>query len=75
VYEQFKSTVETDLTLAEALPLLPLAASVNSNGQIHRYAIGPDNVDGFTTSSGGAVLLPQRDEVRAIMEQALSSGQ
>jgi polyisoprenyl-teichoic acid--peptidoglycan teichoic acid transferase len=73
LYEQYKQTVITDLGITDVLPWLPLAASVNGNGQIHRYAIGADNVDSFTTSSGGAVLIPQREDVITIMKQALSS--
>ncbi|MEX1071252.1 MAG: LCP family protein, partial [Anaerolineales bacterium] len=73
LYEQYKQTVVTDLGIGDILPWLPLAATVNGNGQIHRYAIGAGQVDSFTTSSGGAVLLPKRDDVKTIMKQALSS--
>lgn len=75
LYEQYKQTVITDLTIGDILPLLPLAAKINGNGQIYRYAIGPDQIESYTTSSGGAVLLPKRDEVKNVMLQALSSPQ
>ncbi len=73
LYEQYKTLVRTDMGLADALALLPLAGAVGSNNQIHHYAIGPDEVTPWTTFSGGAVLLPIRDDVLAIMQQALSS--
>lgn len=75
LYDQYKTLVTTDIGLTDALALLPLAAAVGSNNQIHHYAIGPDDVTSWTTSSGGAVLLPIPDLVRAIMQQALSSQQ
>lgn len=73
LYEQYKNMVKTDLGIADILPLLGLATAVSGNNSIHRYGIGPDQVNSWTTSSGGAVLLPQQDKVRPIMEQALSS--
>ncbi len=75
LYDQYKTLVTTDIGLTDTLSLLPLAAAVGSNNQIHHYAIGPDDVTPWTTSSGGAVLLPIPDLVQAIMQQALSSQQ
>lgn len=73
LYDQFKQTIETNMGIAEILPFVPLAATVNGNGQIHRYAIGPSDVESYRTQFGAAVLLPKRDVVREIMLQALSS--
>lgn len=73
LYDQYKTLVTTDIGLTDALSLLPLAAAVGSNNQIHHYAIGADDVTPWTTSSGGAVLLPNADLVREIMKQALSA--
>lgn len=75
LYEQYKTLVSTDLGITDALSLLPLASAVGGNNQIHHYAIGPNDVTPWTTSSGGAVLLPIREDVLAIMKQALSSPQ
>lgn len=73
LYEQYKQTVITDLGIEDILPLLPLAADLGSTGNIHRYAIGPEQVESFTTSGGGAVLLPMYDAILEIMRQALST--
>ena len=75
LYEQYKQVVTTDIGVADILPFLPLAATISGNGEIHRYAIGSSEVDPYTTSSGGSVLVPKRDAVRAVMVQALSSPQ
>jgi LCP family protein required for cell wall assembly len=73
LYEQYKQTVITDIGFADILPLLPLAVDLGSSGNIHRYAVGPEQVDSYTTSGGAAVLLPKYDVILEIMRQALSS--
>lgn len=73
LYERYKATVTTDLGIAHILPLLPLASSLADTSNIHRYAVGPDQVDSYTTSGGGAVLLPDYALILDIMRQALSS--
>jgi len=75
LYEQYKTLVRTDIGISDALSLLPLTRAVSSNDQIYHYAIGADDVMPWTTASGGAVLLPIREDVLAIMKQALSSPQ
>lgn len=73
LYKQYQQTVTTDLTLEHLLPLLPLAAELGAgNGKMARYAIGADLVTSFTTSSGGAVLLPNTTLVLEIMRLALN---
>jgi len=73
LYEQYKQTVITDIGIADILPLLPLAADLGGSGNIHRYAVGPEQVDSFTTSGSAAVLLPNYDAILEIIRQALSS--
>jgi anionic cell wall polymer biosynthesis LytR-Cps2A-Psr (LCP) family protein len=73
LYEHFKNTVTTDISIEHILPMLPLAADIAETGNIHRYAIGPEQVNSYTTSGGGAVLLPLYDSIIGIMQQALNS--
>jgi len=73
LYEQYKQMVTTDMGIGDVLPLLPLAASVNSSNQITRYLIGPNDVTSFRTSGGSAVLLPNREAVTAILGKALGA--
>lgn len=72
LYEQYKQSVATDMEIGDALALIPLAASLaGGEGSIARYAVGPDQVDSYTTSGGGAVLLPDLEAILEIMRQAL----
>jgi LCP family protein required for cell wall assembly len=73
LYEQYKQTVITDIGIGDILPLLPLALELSNNGNIHRFAIGPEQVQPYTTSGGGAVLLPIYDDILEIMRQALNT--
>jgi LCP family protein required for cell wall assembly len=73
LYEQYKQTVVTDIGIVDILPLLPLAVDLGSSGNIHRYAVGPAQVDPYTTSGGAAVLLPKYDVILDILRQALNS--
>jgi len=61
LYNLFKSSVETDLTLADILPLLPLANKLSDTSQVQRYAVTPEYVTSWTTETGAAVLLPNQD--------------
>jgi LCP family protein required for cell wall assembly len=73
LYEHFKNTVTTDISIEHILPMLPLAVDIAETNNIHRYAIGPEQVNSYTTSGGGAVLLPVYDVIISIMQQALNS--
>jgi len=70
----YQQNVFTDLSLADIQPLLPLAQSVGQSGNIQSYYIGPQQVLPYTVPSNGAqVLLPIREAVLAVMQQALGS--
>lgn len=76
LYDQYKQTVTTDVEFAHILPLLGLATDLaTGSAQTARFAVGPEHVSSYTTSGGGAVLLPNRDAVLEIMRQALSVDQ
>ncbi|MEX2143914.1 MAG: LCP family protein [Anaerolineales bacterium] len=73
LYAQYQQTVTTDLELKDLLPLFPLASDLSAGqGEIARYAVGVDLVTPFTTSMGGAVLLPNFDQVLEMMRLALN---
>ncbi len=73
LYNIYKQNVTMDLTLEDLQPFLPLAAQLGETDLIYNYFIGSENVTHFRTSGGAAVLLPKREEIIAIMRQALSS--
>lgn len=73
LYSQYQQMVRTNITLADALALLPLATAIRDSQNINRYSIGPDDVTPWRNSVGSAVLVPNQERVRRIMLQALSS--
>jgi LCP family protein required for cell wall assembly len=72
LYQSYRTYVETDLTPADILPLLPLASQVMDTSDIRRYVIGPNLVTDWITPQGAMVLLPHHDEIEAILIEALA---
>jgi LCP family protein required for cell wall assembly len=72
LFETFKHTFQSDMTLEEVLDLLPLAASLALEpDQVQRYRIDQTMIESFRVpSSGASVLLPKRDEIGTLLEQA-----
>ncbi len=65
LYEIYKDMVTSDLSLADILPMLPLAAKVATDrSRIKNYFVGSGQVTGWVTPAGAMVLLPNRDKVR-----------
>jgi LCP family protein required for cell wall assembly len=75
LYEQYKNTVQTDLTLSDILPLLPFASAIGDSGSIERYAVGADMVTLTRNSVGASILIPDWDQILPMMAQALNSPQ
>lgn len=72
LYNQFQGTVETNLPLAEVVPLLSLADDFLS-GSIGRYAVGPGQVSNWITPGGSQVLIPNKPAIQAILRNALNA--
>jgi len=71
LYQALRGAVVTDLTLQDALDLLPTLQTIDSN-QIQRYEIGIDQVVPYVMPASGAdVLLPRPDAIRQVLLQAL----
>lgn len=70
--EIYESQVESNITPSEGLSLMRWAISKDSNENIRRYAIGPNEVTSWTSPGGGAVLLPNHALIQEILRQALS---
>lgn len=72
LYTQFQGTVETNLPLAEVVPMLSLADDFLS-GTIGRYAVGRGQVSNWVTPGGSQVLIPNKPAIQAILREALNS--
>jgi polyisoprenyl-teichoic acid--peptidoglycan teichoic acid transferase len=71
LFEEFISTVETNLTVGAILPLLPLASTIADGSHIRRYTIGPAQVIPYVTGGGAQVLLPKEDAIWQIIKEAI----
>lgn len=72
LYGTFSSFVQTDMTLEDVLPLVPLAGRIAAEpGGIHRYTLDPNLAQGWRVPySGASVLLPQREGILAMLQEA-----
>lgn len=74
LYNQFNYLVQTNLTLEDILPLVPLGSSLATDtSRIRRVTIGPDMVTSFRVPySGAAVLLPDREAIQAMLQETIT---
>lgn len=74
LFSDFQSSVETNISVDDILPLLPVAANVLGDPSlIHRYSIGPGQVYDYITEGGAMVLLPNYNAIALIIAQAIYS--
>jgi len=69
LYNDFSSTVITDLGLADLLRMSPYAVNF-TNANIRGYYIRPPYVSSWTTPGGAAVLLPNEAELNQMLIEA-----
>ena len=71
LYNNLRSTVETDLGLGDILQLA-LYAPKMTNADIRSYYIRPPYVSSWITDGGAYVLLPNEDALQAMLTEAMS---
>lgn len=69
LYNDFSSTVITDLSLADMLLMTPYAVNF-TNANIRGYFIRPPLVTPWTTPGGASVLLPSEAELKQMLIEA-----
>lgn len=67
LYNDFSSTVVTDMGLTDMLSLAPYAVNF-TNANIRSYYIRPPHVQSWVTPGGAAVLLPQDSMYQMLVE-------
>jgi LCP family protein required for cell wall assembly len=73
-WEQFNNIVETDMTLEDALPLLPVARELSaSDVDFYTFQIGQEIYEGYTQGKGRFVFAPHRDAIATLLQQALTT--
>lgn len=70
LYDIYKGTVTTDMTLGDLLPMLPIAARLTNQDNINRFYIGPKQVSDWITPAGAMVLVPDMSAVRRIIRKS-----
>ncbi|MCB9135277.1 MAG: LCP family protein [Anaerolineales bacterium] len=75
LFEIYRNSFITDLTLGEITPLMGLASELgNDTSKIEAYFIGPEQVTDYRVPSSGAqVLLPDYEAVLDVMRTALNA--
>jgi len=72
LYNQFQTYVQTDITVDDLLPLIPMAAAVASDtSHIQHYTVDPTMASLWRVPySGSSVLLPNWDKLEAMLDAA-----
>jgi LCP family protein required for cell wall assembly len=68
---QFRDSVKTDLTANEIINLARLASQVDKD-QIITRSIDETMVTGWVTPEGGEVLIPNRDEIKKVVDEVFA---
>lgn len=73
IYELFKDNVETDLSLNDLMPLIPIALSVYKNpDHINRFNVDSTMVSDYIAPGGAWVLLPNLPAIQNMIYDAMS---
>jgi LCP family protein required for cell wall assembly len=72
LYNLYISSVETNLTMSDLVPLVPIASKILSDpSKLRRYAIGPEHVSAYVLPDSGAnVLLPNYDLIEKVIYES-----
>lgn len=72
-YTSYKSSIETNMSLEEMVPLLPVASQVISDSsRVKRYTVSTAMVSNYVTPEGAMVLLPNYYAINAMISEALN---
>ena len=72
IFDQLSENIETNIRIADVLPLLPLANQVTKDGNFRQYAVGPEHVNVWIPPSGAYLLLPKENRIQLLLEEALN---
>ena len=73
LYSLYREYVDTDIKLAQVLPLLPMAKPLMTNSDnIRRFSVGPEMVSNWITYEGAMDLLPNNWAISKMLSEALN---
>ncbi|TAK12467.1 MAG: LytR family transcriptional regulator [Anaerolineae bacterium] len=70
LYDQFRDTVQTDVSLDELLPLAAAAPGIGT-AQVRSFYIDTTIVSGWRTPQNAAVLVPNPGQLEALLAEAM----
>jgi polyisoprenyl-teichoic acid--peptidoglycan teichoic acid transferase len=68
----FESEVDSNINPDQILPMSRFARNVNSEEDVRRFIIGPNETTSWTTPLGASVLLPNVPAIQGILQEALT---
>jgi polyisoprenyl-teichoic acid--peptidoglycan teichoic acid transferase len=68
----YNSDVESNINPDQLMPMIQFARSINSDEDVRRFSIGPNETTPWTTSDGASVLLPNIAAIQAVLQEALT---
>ncbi len=72
LYAKYSTSVETNMGIADMLPLLPIASeAVRDPTRIRRYSVTPQMAYDFITGDGAMVLMPNFPAISAMLYEAM----
>jgi len=72
LYDNFRSSVETNLGIDDIIGLLPVASAVmDDSSRVYQYAITPAQASPYVTPEGAYVLWPDLYAIQAIVREAI----
>ena len=71
LYDIYTQYVETNMTIKDILPLIPMANVIQDTSRIRRFTVGPDAAYDWITESGAMVLIPDYNAIYGILAEAL----
>ena len=70
--EIFNSRVDSNINPDQILTMAKFAKSINSNEDVRRFTIGPNETTSWITPMGANVLLPNVAAIQAVLQEALT---
>ena len=68
----FDNEVESNINPDQILPMSRFARNINSEEDVRRFIIGPNETTSWTTPLGASVLLPNVPAIQTILQEALT---
>lgn len=68
----YDSDVVSNINPDQILPFVSFGMNINSDEDVRRFTIGPNETTSWTTQQGASVLLPNVPAIQAVLQEALT---